>query len=119
VLLAGGRSVCLSLWQVDDAATALLMERFYQNLLGRRAGLQGPLARAEALAEAQAWLRALPRQEAVRQAARLGGGVGRGKGRPARPLRPPAAEAAAGAADQPPYAHPFYWAAFVLIGDPG
>jgi tetratricopeptide (TPR) repeat protein len=27
--LCGSRSVCLSLWQVDDAATALLMQRFY------------------------------------------------------------------------------------------
>jgi CHAT domain-containing protein len=25
----------------------------------------------------------------------------------------------AGPADQPPYAHPYYWAAFVLVGDPG
>ena len=40
LLLAGARSVCLSLWKVDDGATALLMGRFYQNLLGQRAGLQ-------------------------------------------------------------------------------
>jgi CHAT domain-containing protein len=116
-LLAGARGVCLSLWQVDDAATALLMERFYQNLLGRREGLKGPLPKAKALAEAQAWLRGLARAEAERRAARLAGGVARGKGRPPRPLLPP--EAAAGAADQPPYAHPYYWAAFVLVGDPG
>jgi CHAT domain-containing protein len=28
--------VVLSRWQVDDDATALLMARFYENLLGRR-----------------------------------------------------------------------------------
>jgi hypothetical protein len=33
-LAAGSRSVCLSLWTVDDTATALLMDRFYRNLLG-------------------------------------------------------------------------------------
>jgi hypothetical protein len=115
-LVAGARGVCLSLWQVDDAATALLMERFYQNLLGRREGLKGPLPKAEALAEAQTWLRALPREEALRQAARLSGGVERAPPAPAAAANP-----AGGpwAADQPPYAHPYYWAAFVLVGDPG
>jgi CHAT domain-containing protein len=115
-LLAGARAVCLSLWQVDDAATALLMERFYQNLLGRREGLKGPLPKAEALAEAQAWLRGLPRAEAQRRAARLAGGAARAKGRTLGPLLPPVP---AGPADRPPYAHPYYWAAFVLVGDPG
>ena len=38
LLMSGARSVCLSLWKVDDTATALLMQRFYANLLGRRAG---------------------------------------------------------------------------------
>jgi tetratricopeptide (TPR) repeat protein len=118
VLLSGGRSVCLSLWKVDDTATALLMERFYQNLLGQRTSLNAPLPKAQALAEAKAWLRALPREEALKQAARLSGGVERAKGRPPRPLLPPVPEAPAGQAEQPPYAHPFYWATFVLIGDP-
>ena len=36
LLMSGTRSVCLSLWKVDDTATALLMQRFYANLLGRR-----------------------------------------------------------------------------------
>jgi hypothetical protein len=43
LLLAGSRSVCMSLWKVDDTATALLMERFYQDLLGRQPGLDKPL----------------------------------------------------------------------------
>ena len=32
----GAHSLVLSLWKVDDTATALLMTRFYQNRLGRR-----------------------------------------------------------------------------------
>ena len=116
----GARSLVLSLWKVDDTATALLMMRFYQNLLGKRDGLKGPLGKAEALAEAKAWLRGLSREEAVKQAARLTAGVERGKGRQRLPLLPgvPPAPAAVEDKDSRPYAHPHYWAAFVLIGDP-
>ena len=39
LLMSGSRSVCLSLWKVDDTATALLMQRFYANLLSRRPSL--------------------------------------------------------------------------------
>ena len=65
LLMSGTRSVCLSLWKVDDTATALLMQRFYANLLGRRPGLTGPMPKAEALREAKAWLRGLSRAEAL------------------------------------------------------
>jgi CHAT domain-containing protein/tetratricopeptide (TPR) repeat protein len=114
LLICGTRSVCLSLWQVDDVATALLMDRFYANLLGQRDGLKQSLGKAEALAEAKVWLRTLSRAEAVKLAAKVTGGVERGKGRPALPQAPVVPETDK---DEPPYAHPYYWAAFVLVGD--
>ena len=78
LLMSGTRSVCLSLWKVDDTATALLMQRFYANLLGRRPGLSQPMPKAEALREAKAWLRGLRRAEVLALTAELSGGVERG-----------------------------------------
>jgi CHAT domain-containing protein len=118
MLLAGSRAVVLSQWKVDDAATALFMERFYQNLLGKRAELKAPMGKAAALAEAKAWLRTLSRAEAEKRLAQLRQGAARAKGRPALP--PPATPLPSRPEvhDATPYAHAYYWAAFVLIGDP-
>jgi CHAT domain-containing protein len=116
LILCGTRSVCLSLWKVDDVATALLMDRFYQNLLGKRRELEKPMAKAAALAEAKMWLRTLSRDEAMKRAASLTEGVSRGKGaEKLPPLQVPAAETKS-KADNRPFDHPYYWAAFVLVG---
>ena len=94
----------LSLWKVDDDATALLMTRFYQDLLGRRAGRKLPLRKAEALAESKAWLRA------------------RGPRKSARPSPfPPWLDRSprgGGSSLGRPYENPTYWAGFILIGSP-
>jgi CHAT domain-containing protein len=110
--LAGSRSVCLSLWNVNDTATALLMRRFYENLLGKREGLQEPMRKAAALAEAKAWLRELPRDQALRLVAEVTKGADRGK----RTGKTPTAAAVETRLERP-YSHPYYWAPFVLFGE--
>jgi len=118
LLAKGARSLVLSLWKVDDTATALLMTRFYRNLLGRREGLSAPMPKAEALAEAKWWLSRLGRDVALDLAGRLDEAAERSKGARRRqpagtpPVIPP------GLGDERPYAHPYYWAAFILVGDP-
>ncbi len=79
------------------------MRRFYQNLLGQREDKAKPMKKSEALAEARQWLRNLSGKEAGEAIAALR------SERPATgaPLIAPR-----------PFAHPFYWAGFVLIGDP-
>jgi CHAT domain-containing protein/tetratricopeptide (TPR) repeat protein len=90
-LQAGARSLLVSLWKVEDRSTAMLMERFYENLRGGYAGVRGsgparkvgcPLPKAEALQEAKGWLRGW-RDERGHQ----------------------------------PYVQPFFWAGFVLMGE--
>jgi CHAT domain-containing protein len=85
------------------------MRRFYENLLGKRDGLARPLSKAQALREAKDWLRRLTAAEVRRLAADLPGGD-RGIERRRKP----------GAGSEParPFEHPYYWSAFVLIGDP-
>jgi CHAT domain-containing protein/Tfp pilus assembly protein PilF len=116
LLQKGARSVLLARWKVDDSATALLMVRFYENLLGKRAGLKAPLSKAEALHEAKQWLRTLSRQQAELRLASLVEGVPRGERGSLRPALP--ARKADAAKEERPFAHPYYWAAFVLLGDP-
>jgi CHAT domain-containing protein len=104
LFVAGARSLVLSQWQVHDYATTLLMHRMYENLLGARADLPGPLAKVAALGEAKRWLRGLRLQEAV---ARL------------KALAIPVDAAWVNQQEDHPFEHPYYWAAFILVGDGG
>lgn len=98
----GARAVLATLWAVNDSSTALLMRSFYANRKGQQ------LDKADALREAQlallhgsAQLASLPAD--VRGALNVGG----------------AAPLAVSTAPDPkaPFAHPYYWAPFILMGN--
>jgi CHAT domain-containing protein len=99
----GARAIVASLWPVADASTAELMREMYRIL-----GSEGEETRIGALRRAQ--LRLLRGETAA-----SGAGLG------PRGVRPAGAEGAAGARfvvdPKRLYAHPYYWAPFILIGN--
>ncbi len=162
-------TVIASLWRVDDTATALLMVRMYENLLGTghvmtnsasnesSDGVQGSgadrdsaLSKSESVREAKPWLRGLlcahARQicgrpgldpnhvphcgptpmtrtvDSVASAQRTRDDSGPAGGVPddrGVDIDRPVKVETTGEATDHPYDHPYYWAAFILIGDPG
>ncbi len=100
--VAGCRSVVSSLWSVDDAATAVLMERFYHHLWQKK------LPRLEALRQAQMEVMRHPEWVEDR-AKRLAGTPGlRGLGKASEVI------ASGKAVRRSP---PAWWAAWQLSGD--
>ncbi len=111
---AGAPTVVASLWKVDDTATALLMMRLYENLLGtaREGQSAEPMSKAAALREAKQWLRGLMAGQVSELCEK------HGLPRPTVFVRgEPVAMQPAEALEQP-FRDPYYWAAFILIGAP-
>lgn len=100
----GAAAVLASLWSVADSSTGLLMQQFYR---AHRRGLN----KAEALRDAQLALL----HGTMTAAAEGPDDAARGAVRqdaPAASVAPPFVPNPAA-----PYAHPFYWAPFVLMGN--
>jgi CHAT domain-containing protein/tetratricopeptide (TPR) repeat protein len=109
-IVAGAKTLVMSLWKVDDLATAFLMDLFYDNLL--TCGLDRDLALSEAQRATRDVTVGQLRAEWLSGAMidRLAAGdVGA-----RRALR----ELAAMPDGYRPFEHPFYWGAFICQGDP-
>jgi len=98
---AGARAVLATLWPVADASTAVLMRALYQAHKADR------LDKADALRQAQLAL--------LRGTAKVDDVAGAQRGL----TRVSAAQAGGNFRVDPgaPYAHPFYWAPFILMGN--
>ncbi len=108
VLYAGTPSVLASLWSVDDIATSVLMEQFYSNL---RTGHD----KSESLRQAQQFVREITAGEVARILESIQAQCANNLERALlqcdiermRDINP----------DRKVYRHPYYWAAFMLVGD--
>ena len=113
LLHAGATSVLVTLWPVHEIATRLLLERMFINSSGNSIQTDP----AKALADAQMWIRALSYAEASAALMQWDN------------TTPDVADARlldiwrmthSGTAPSPSdrlFAHPFFWSAYVLIGD--
>ena len=104
-MLAGAKTLVMSLWKVDDTATALLMDRFYRNLL------EESMERDIALHEAQRYVRMLTIKQVRQEAGWLSGGD---NGRRTKLLHRFNLRDYKGT--DCPFAAPYYWAAFICQG---
>jgi CHAT domain-containing protein len=107
--VAGAKTLVMSLWKVPDLATALLMDRFYDNLLTR--GLDRDLALREAQRATREVTVGQLRAEWLSPAMmeRLGDGD------PA--TRDHLGKLAQRPDDHRPFEDPLYWGAFICQGD--
>ncbi|MFQ5340107.1 MAG: CHAT domain-containing protein [Anaerolineae bacterium] len=101
---AGARSLLVALWPVHEVPTRLFMERFYE------AWLAGA-SRARAVAEAQRYVRSIDTETLRSRLAEYGLSLSE-----ANDLLGLFETMLPG---RQPFDHPYYWGAFLLIGDPG
>ncbi|HEY3395396.1 MAG TPA: CHAT domain-containing protein, partial [Lacipirellulaceae bacterium] len=114
-LQAGVPTVIGSLWEISDLATLIKTRRFYRNLL---AGKNGP---ADALFEAQSWLRMVTTEELLNKEADLILDCYALEFVESPQSMEHALAALLGhlpAANSTPFGHPFFWAPFRCVGLP-
>ncbi len=116
LLYAGAQSMIVTLWPVHEVPTRLLVERTWHEMQHVQETIPGDPATA--LMAAQLWLQELTLENAV---AALAAWQEVGRGSAARTLLSPFMERVShfpAEYRQYPFRHPYYWAPFIMLGDP-
>jgi CHAT domain-containing protein/tetratricopeptide (TPR) repeat protein len=111
-LSKGASAVMASLWAVDDGSTALMMQQFYQHLAS------GKMTKAQAMQKVQQDLITgkLTFNNIPRSAPANSGNPLSGRSTDAS-VMPASTVPASTVSVQSTYAHPYYWAPFILMGN--
>ena len=112
LIYAGSPSVLVSLWAVDDLSTRILMEHFYAARYRVPDEAGSKPTKAEALQIAVTRVMKLTSSELRQSPVVLTPRDLTPPGRPDKPHTSPWF-----APDECPFAHPYYWSAFSLVGD--
>lgn len=112
LIRSGAKNVVGALWDVDDAATAFLMARFYDRLVALpEAGVGELNPVAESLRSAKLWLRGLSQDQAFGLFESLGDPAdGSSLIAETTPADPASSD------PDSPYRDPFFWASFSVFG---
>jgi CHAT domain-containing protein len=116
MLYAGTPSLLVTLWPVHEIPTRLLVEKLIQNLSMEK-NAPASFDPAMTLASTQCWLRNLPYAEARELIAGWGGFSMSDADEHVTSLWHLAHPGEAPRAESRPFAHPFFWSPYVLIGD--
>jgi CHAT domain-containing protein len=117
LIYAGTPSVIVSLWEVNDLSTSLIMQHFYQELQKKTQNGESPITKAEAMQSAQNHVRNMNIKDVIDISRNMKLQVNNNP-RHMKPIYQDALTEYKSSTDSAkPFEKMYYWAPFILVGD--